>query len=52
MRSTRKEGKVNEEDRGQRKEKGLDCARIFEDILPRGKTDIVLINNACLRPSG
>lgn len=34
------------------KKKELDCAGIFEDILPRGKTDIALINNACLRPPG
>jgi len=35
---------------GRGRVKEVDCAGKFEDILPRGKADITLINNACLRP--
>lgn len=48
----RHEKKERKMKRRRRKEKGLDCAGIFENIMPRGKTDIALINNACLRPLG
>lgn len=47
-----KEETVEKGREGSGEKKELDCAGIFEDILPRGKTDIALINNACLRPPG
>lgn len=49
-RGIKRTGGKGREGSGEKKE--LDCAGIFEDILPRGKTDIALINNACLRPPG
>lgn len=48
-RDRREKWRKGDEAKGERE---LDCAGIFEDISPRGKTDITLINNACLRPPG